>query len=110
MPESESGTPTAASVPATPDTPGGPLFSSIRIDSLDQRESFAMGRCNMCMPGGKSNSCIANFSAGVRVPSVSLTQKVNISSCVFWSTIYGGFFFFFFFKIFILFSHATAHN
>ncbi|CAI8604309.1 unnamed protein product [Vicia faba] len=71
MPESETGTPTAASVPATPETPGGPLFSSVRIDSLE-RESFAMGRCNMCMPGGKSNGCI-----GVRIPSVSLTQKIG---------------------------------
>ncbi|MCI02846.1 aquaporin NIP5-1-like, partial [Trifolium medium] len=74
MAEAEIGTPTAASVPVTPDTPGGPLFSSVRIDSLD-RDSFGMGRCNMCMPGGKSNGCIANFSAGVGIPSVSLTQK-----------------------------------
>lgn len=71
MTESETGTPTAASVPPTPETPGGPLFSSVRIDSLE-RESFAMGRCNMCMPGAKSNGCI-----GVRIPSISLTQKVT---------------------------------
>lgn len=80
MTETEIGTPTAASVPATPETPGGPLFTSLRVDSLDQRESFAMGRCGKCLPS-KSHACFADFSAGVGIgiPSVSLTQKVTIS-------------------------------
>ncbi|XP_004496427.1 probable aquaporin NIP5-1 [Cicer arietinum] len=74
MPGLETGTPTAASTPATPDTPGGPLFSSVRVDSLDQRESFGMGRCNNCFPGKSNGGCIniADFSA-----SVSLTQKIG---------------------------------
>jgi hypothetical protein len=45
-----------------------------------------MGRCNMCMPGGKSNGCI-NMASGVGIPSVSLAQKVttsfSLSLCVF---------------------------
>ncbi|XP_050886088.1 probable aquaporin NIP5-1 [Lathyrus oleraceus] len=62
MADSERGTPSV--LPMTPDTPGGPLFSSVRIDSLDH-DSFAMARCNVCMP------------KGVRIPSVTLTQKVG---------------------------------
>lgn len=105
MPGLETGTPTAASTPATPDTPGGPLFSSVRVDSLDQRESFGMGRCNNCFPGKSNGGCIniADFSA-----SVSLTQKVTslfLCVCLFWSTMFGAIFFVFFFC-----SHVTAHK
>jgi len=75
MPESETGTPTAASVPATPDTPGGPLFTSLRVDSLShERNSFTMNRCK-CFPT-KDQSCFTDFSLGVSLPNVSLTQKV----------------------------------
>lgn len=77
MTESEIGTPTAASMPATPDTPGGPLFTSVRVHSLlDEREtSFAMGRCK-CLPT-KGHTCFTDFTAGVSIPSVSLTRKVT---------------------------------
>uniref|UniRef100_I1NH56 Uncharacterized protein n=1 Tax=Glycine max TaxID=3847 RepID=I1NH56_SOYBN len=76
MPESETGTPTAASVPATPDTPGGPLFTSLRVDSLShERDSFAMARCK-CLPT-KGHICFTDFSVGVPLPNVSLTQKVG---------------------------------
>lgn len=76
MPESETGTPTAASVPATPDTPGGPLFTSLRVDSLShERESFTMARCK-CLPS-KGHTCLADFSVGVPLPDVSLTQKIG---------------------------------
>ena len=78
MPESETGTPTAASVPATPDTPGGPLFTSLRVDSLShERDSFAMARCK-CLPT-KGHICFTDFSVGVPLPNVSLTQKVSPS-------------------------------
>ena len=77
MPESEIGTPTAASVPATPDTPGGPLFTSLRVDSLShERESFSMAGCK-CLPT-KGHSCFTDFSVGVPLPNVSLTQKVTL--------------------------------
>ncbi|TKY51456.1 aquaporin NIP5-1 [Spatholobus suberectus] len=76
MPESETGTPTAASVPATPDTPGGPLFTSLRVDSLShERDSFAKARCK-CLPT-KGHTCLTDFSVGVPLPNVSLTQKVG---------------------------------
>ncbi|XP_027363895.1 probable aquaporin NIP5-1 [Abrus precatorius] len=76
MPESETGTPTAASVPATPDTPGGPLFTSLRVDSLSHtRDSFAMARCK-CLPT-KGDSCFNDFSVGVPIPNVSLAQKIG---------------------------------
>ncbi|CAJ1976892.1 unnamed protein product [Sphenostylis stenocarpa] len=77
MAESETGTPTAASVPATPDTPGGPLFTSLRVDSLShQRDSFTKARCK-CLPT-KGDTCFTEFSVGgVSLPNVSLTQKVG---------------------------------
>jgi len=91
MPESETGTPTAASVPATPDTPGGPLFTSLRVDSLShERDSFTMARCK-CLPS-KGHTCFTDFSVGVSLPNVSLTQKVipiflrffvNATCCIF---------------------------
>ncbi|CAK8573340.1 unnamed protein product [Lathyrus sativus] len=63
MAELDRGTPTG--LPLTPDTRGaeGPLFSSVRIDSLEH-DSFAIPRCTLCMPK-------------VPVPSFSLTQKVG---------------------------------
>ncbi|KAL1343472.1 hypothetical protein HN51_029856 [Arachis hypogaea] len=80
MPESETGTPTAAPMPATPDTPGGPLFTSLRVDSLTHEPSFTMaGRCGTCLPAAmsKSHSCITDFTVGVPMPNVSLAQKVG---------------------------------
>ncbi|RVW46699.1 putative aquaporin NIP5-1 [Vitis vinifera] len=49
MAEAETGTPTA-SAPATPGTPGGPLFSSLRVDSLSY-DRKSMPRCK-CLPVG----------------------------------------------------------
>jgi len=94
MPESETGTPTAASVPATPDTPGGPLFTSLRVDSLShERDSFTMARCK-CLPS-KGHTCFTDFSVAVSLPNVSLTQKVNQPSLFspFLSTLRVAFFF-----------------
>lgn len=77
MAESETGTPTAASVPATPDTPGGPLFTSLRVDSLShERDSFTMARCKWCLPT-KGHTCFTDFPNGVPLPNVSLAQKIG---------------------------------
>ncbi|KAK9275852.1 hypothetical protein L1049_023125 [Liquidambar formosana] len=75
MPESEAGTPTA-SAPATPGTPGAPLFSSLRVDSLSY-DRKSMPRCK-CFPvdapkWGPPHTCLADFPA----PSVSLTRKLG---------------------------------
>ena len=74
MPESETGTPTAASAPATPGTPGGPLFSSLRVDSLSY-DRKSMPRGNKCLPmdaWAASPTCLTDFPK----PDVSLTRKV----------------------------------
>lgn len=75
MAEPESGTP-AASAPATPGTPGGPLFSSLRVDSLSY-DRKSMPRCK-CLPvgaatWGPSHSCFTDFPA----PDTSLTRKLG---------------------------------
>ncbi|TXG50159.1 hypothetical protein EZV62_022683 [Acer yangbiense] len=77
MPESEAGTPTA-SAPATPGTPGGPLISSLRVDSLSY-DRKSMPRCK-CLPvsvtapsWGQSHTCFTDFPA----PDVSLTRKLG---------------------------------
>ncbi|XP_028763947.1 probable aquaporin NIP5-1 [Neltuma alba] len=69
MAESEMGTPTAASAPATPGTPA-PLFTSLHVDSLSYDRN-SMPRCQ-CLPT-KSHTCFADFS----VPDVSLTRKIG---------------------------------
>lgn len=75
MPESEAGTPTV-SAPATPGTPGGPLISGLRVDSLSfDRKS--MPRCK-CLPvtaptWGQPHTCFTDFPA----PDVSLTRKLG---------------------------------
>lgn len=75
MAEPESGTP-AASAPATPGTPGGPLFSSLRVDSLSY-DRKSKPRCK-CLPvgaatWGPSHSCFTDFPA----PDTSLTRKLG---------------------------------
>ncbi|KAH7839374.1 hypothetical protein Vadar_003336 [Vaccinium darrowii] len=75
MPESEAGTPTV-SAPATPGTPGGPLFTSLRVDSLSY-DRKSMPRCK-CLPvdaptWGAPHTCLAGFPA----PDVSLTRKLG---------------------------------
>ncbi|XP_047315690.1 probable aquaporin NIP5-1 [Impatiens glandulifera] len=67
-----------ASAPATPGTPGGPLFTSLRIDSLSyDRERKSMPRCK-CLPitaptFGAPNTCLTDFP----IPDVSLTRKLG---------------------------------
>jgi hypothetical protein len=59
----------------------------------------------MCIPGGKSNSCI-NLASGVGIPSVSLAQKVTTSLSLFVFLVND--FFVIFFLVIIC--HATAHK
>ncbi|XP_059662071.1 probable aquaporin NIP5-1 [Cornus florida] len=75
MPESETGTPTA-SAPATPGTPGAPLFNSLRVDSLSY-DRKSMPRCK-CLPldaptWGAPHTCLTDFP----IPDVSLTRKLG---------------------------------
>lgn len=88
MPEFEVGTPPPESAPATPGTPGGPLFSSQRVDSLsydrngrvDSSLSYdrkSMPRCK-CFPvgvptWGPHETCLADFPS----PDISLTRKLG---------------------------------
>ncbi|PPR88690.1 hypothetical protein GOBAR_AA31996 [Gossypium barbadense] len=73
MPDEETATPTV-SAPATPGTPGGPLFNSMRVDSLSY-DRKSMPRCK-CFPvtaptWGQPHTCFTDFPA----PDVSLTRK-----------------------------------
>ncbi|KAJ7945108.1 Aquaporin NIP5-1 like [Quillaja saponaria] len=75
MRESEAGTPTL-SAPVTPGTPGPPLFSSLRVDSLSF-DCKSMPRCK-CLPinaptWGESHTCLTPFSS----PDVSLARKLG---------------------------------
>jgi len=75
MPESEAGTPTV-SAPATPGTPGAPLFTSLRVDSLSY-DRKSMPGCK-CLPvdgpmWGAPHTCLAGFPS----PDVSLTRKLG---------------------------------
>ncbi|GKV04106.1 hypothetical protein SLEP1_g16311 [Rubroshorea leprosula] len=75
MAESAPGTP-EASAPATPGTPGGPLFSAQRVDSLSY-DRKSMPR-NKCLPiiaptWGESPTCFADIPAA----KVSLTRKIG---------------------------------
>jgi hypothetical protein len=75
MPESEAGTP-AVSAPNTPGTPGGPLFTGLRVDSLSYSDRKIMPKCK-CLPvtaptWGQPHTCFLDFPA----PDVSLTRKV----------------------------------
>ncbi|KAM0949885.1 putative major intrinsic protein [Dioscorea sansibarensis] len=74
MPESETGTP-MASAPATPGTPGAPLFTGLRIDSLSY-DRKSMPRCNKCLPLdslASPHQCFTDFPK----PDVSLTRKIG---------------------------------
>lgn len=77
MSELEGGTPTpTASAPATPGTPGAPLFSSLRVDSMSY-DRKSMPRCK-CLPLGASSwgaphTCFVDFPA----PDISLTRKLG---------------------------------
>ncbi|KAF5729821.1 aquaporin NIP5-1 [Tripterygium wilfordii] len=69
---------TPVSAPATPGTPGGPLISAARVDSLSY-ERKSMPRCK-CFPvtaptWGESHAaaCFTDFPA----PDVSLTRKIG---------------------------------
>lgn len=76
MPESEAGTP-AVSAPNTPGTPGGPLFTGLRVDSLSYSDRKIMPKCK-CLPvtaptWGQPHTCFLDFPA----PDVSLTRKLG---------------------------------
>ncbi|XP_076943635.1 putative aquaporin NIP5-1 [Bidens hawaiensis] len=65
------------SAPATPGTPGGPLFTSLRIDSLDYDRKSMPHNCK-CFPVaapsfGAPHTCFTDFLA----PDVSLTRKLG---------------------------------
>ncbi|KAL5999146.1 Aquaporin NIP3-1 [Asimina triloba] len=66
MPESDSGTPNV-SAPATPGTPGAPLFLASRVDSLSY-DRKSMPHCNDCF---SVHTCLTDWPA----PNVSLTRK-----------------------------------
>ncbi|WOL07555.1 hypothetical protein Cni_G16299 [Canna indica] len=73
MPE-ETETPNA-SAPATPGTPGAPLFNSFRVDSLSY-DRKSMPRCNKCLPmdsWASPHTCLAEFPK----PDISLTRKLG---------------------------------
>ncbi|KAI9098481.1 hypothetical protein K1719_025106 [Acacia pycnantha] len=71
MAGSETGTPTAASAPATPGTPA-PLFTSLHVDSVSY-ERNSMPRCK-CLPT-KGDTCFTDLS--VPTLGVSLTRKIG---------------------------------
>ncbi|XP_020592338.1 aquaporin NIP3-1 [Phalaenopsis equestris] len=63
------------SAPATPGTPGAPLFSSLRVDSLSY-DRKAIQSCGKCLPVDSwmsPQSCITAFPK----PDVSLTRKLG---------------------------------
>ncbi|CAL9087431.1 unnamed protein product [Musa textilis] len=73
MPEPE--TPNV-SAPATPGTPGAPLFNSLRVDSLSY-DRKSMPRCNRCLPleswASSPHTCFTELPK----PDVSLTRKLG---------------------------------
>lgn len=74
MPESAPGTPNA-SAPATPSTPGAPLFSLARVDSLSY-DRKSMPHCNNCFSVESlvpTHTCFTDFPR----PDVSLTRKLG---------------------------------
>lgn len=74
MAESAPGTPNAA--PPTPGTPGGPLFTADRVDSLSyDRKSMPRGKCLpvLAPTWGQHDTCFSEFP----VPDVSLTRKLG---------------------------------
>uniref|UniRef100_A0A6M2ELP3 Uncharacterized protein n=1 Tax=Populus davidiana TaxID=266767 RepID=A0A6M2ELP3_9ROSI len=77
MPEpEEAGTPTATA-PNTPGTPGGPLFTGLRVDSLSYSDRKIMPKCK-CLPvtapnWGQPHTCFLDIPS----PDVSLTRKLG---------------------------------
>ncbi|PKA60001.1 Aquaporin NIP3-1 [Apostasia shenzhenica] len=66
---------TESPAPSTPATPGGPLFSGIRVESLSY-ERNSMPRCGKCLSVDSflpQNSCIADIPK----PDVSLVRKLG---------------------------------
>jgi aquaporin NIP len=63
------------SAPATPGTPGAPLFNAARVDSLSY-DRKSLPRCNKCIPldSWASPQC---FSDMPKLPDVSLTRKLG---------------------------------
>ncbi|KAJ6293338.1 hypothetical protein OIU78_025343 [Salix suchowensis] len=77
MPEPEEVATPVATAPNTPGTPGGPLFSGLRVDSLSYSDRKIMPKCK-CLPvnaptWGQPHTCFLDFPA----PDVSLTRKVT---------------------------------
>ncbi|CAN1177848.1 Probable aquaporin NIP5-1 [Linum perenne] len=84
MAESEGGGTPVASAPATPGTPGGPLFSAQRVDSLSY-ERKSMPRCKcfpVTMPAGWNSvepdtpTCFTHFPTP-SASDISLTRKLG---------------------------------
>ncbi|KAG1362242.1 Aquaporin NIP3-1 [Cocos nucifera] len=76
MPETENGTPNV-SAPPTPGTPGAPLFSSLRVDSLSYDRN-SMPRCNRCLPvNSYSWASPPTCFTEIPKPDVSLTRKLG---------------------------------
>ncbi|XP_043722629.1 probable aquaporin NIP5-1 [Telopea speciosissima] len=75
MPELENNVTPTGSAPATPGTPGGPLFTSHRVDSLSyDRKSMPRCKCFPVHPSwGPHNTCLTDFPK----PDVSLTKKLG---------------------------------
>ncbi|KAG5235773.1 noduline intrinsic protein [Salix suchowensis] len=76
MPESEE-VATPVATPNTLGTPGGPLFSGLRVDSLSYSDRKIMPKCK-CLPvnaptWGQPHTCFLDFPA----PDVSLTRKLG---------------------------------
>lgn len=65
------------SAPATPGTPGAPLFNAAaRVDSLSY-DRKSMPRCNKCIPldSWASPQCFSDHMP--KLPDISLTRKVT---------------------------------
>nr|AMW03273.1 aquaporin NIP [Tamarix hispida] len=76
----EIGMPPESTPPATPGTPGAPLVSSFRVDSLSY-DRKSMPRCACFSVGnpayGPSHSCLIDLSAAASMPDISLTRKLG---------------------------------
>ena len=75
-PEAEMGA-VAVTAPPTPGTPGGPLITGMRVDSMsfDHRKPIPPCKCLPVMgnPWGQHDTCFTDFPS----PGVSLTRKVR---------------------------------
>lgn len=86
-PEAEMGA-VAVTAPPTPGTPGGPLITGMRVDSMsfDHRKPIPPCKCLPVMGNrwGQHDTCFADFPS----PGVSLTRKVRDLSFFFLTKIY----------------------